>query len=444
MLRRKLVAVLAVFAAVGLTLSACSQPPGEEGKDASQTEEDASAEDGSVDPDTGVADDDTSSDQDAAAPDTGMACQGCVDDKYKVEAKTCDSGNPPDRCSEKPEEYSMWGPGSVITSMELTSDEAKDCCFNIDGSPDGSNDNALAQLLGFIPDTDIDGEIKKSLAGGDFILLNEHDGLSDLSSGKDYNLNFYLGEFGDKDAQSYIEQKDPMCDIEKDPSKCDLKSASGKNFLINAESFDKGTHPQAQVSPAAIANSKDLNAGPGKVVINLTLPGIGNLGLVINGATIEAEVVKGESDVTSGGDGVVMKKGKLGGYVLMKDVIGLVNDLFENCDCLENPKMAITYPNTDPMDPDLKPNKCLDEDNEPKEGECEVACSMDVNNKASMCSGAGGLCEQAGTVCGFVGAFTNTADLDVDGDGQLDAVSIGALFEATGAKIQGIDRKSVV
>ncbi|MFB6374720.1 MAG: hypothetical protein ABEN55_16735, partial [Bradymonadaceae bacterium] len=398
------------------------------GKD-TQEPEDSGGEDTTEGQDTYTGED-TNQDRDTGVDgDGGNKCFKCVDDKYKVDkVVNCseDADKKPARCDKKPENFSNWGPGSVITSFEMTSEDAQECCFNIDGSKDGSNDNGLATLLSFLPGADVDTQIKQALTNGTFVVLNEHQGLT--------SLNYFLGNFGSETASDYVKKKDNSCNFGGD-SECELTTSSGETFLINPESFDRGVQPQAQLSPAKL-NDSTIDAGPGIVVLNLNLPGLGTLALRINGATIEATVDKDKSDLE--GDGVVVKKGKLGGYVLLKDVIGLINNLMSSCDCLDNPETAIAIPNTDPSDPDLKPKGCRD-GSKPEE-ECELTCKKMVQMKADgdACNGTGGVCEQSGTICSSIGLMADTADLDVDGDGNKDALSIGALFEMVGAKIDGI------
>ena len=451
MVRRTLIAGTAVLLAAGFSLTACDGGGGQEDPEDTWTAdapgEDTGAEDTGGDEDTSGGDDDTSMADDTSSggddtsgggdADGGDKCFNCVDEKYKVEKiVNCseDADEHPERCDvEKPEEYSDWGPGSVISNFELTSEDAKECCFNIDGSEDGSKDNGLATLLSFLPGANIDVEVKQSLVNGEFVVLNEHQGLTSLDQSEEFAVNFFLGEYGSDTASNYVTKVDSDCSFEEGSS-CELMTSAGETFLINPESFDDGVQPQAQLTPATISGT-DLDAGPGVVVLNLNVAGLGTLGLRINGATIEAQVDKDASDLA--GDGVTVTDGKLGGYVLLKDVVGLINNLMNSCDCLDNPTQAITVPSDDASDPDLKPDGCYD-DTLPEE-DCEITCKEEVEMKTGDCGdNSPGVCPESGTVCSSIGLMTDTADLDVDGDGNKDALSIGAIFELTGAKIDGI------
>jgi hypothetical protein len=438
---------LATLALAGVSVSACGggETDPEDEQDASveqdtTTGEDAGMDAGDEDPDTTPDPDTDEGDNDAMA-DTGGddgggggSCASCVSDEFKDDTvRNCSdqADERPARCDEDPTQFTDWGPGSVITNLELTSDEASDCCFNIDGSDDGSVDNQLASVLGFLP-TNIDASIGQNLADGEFVVLNEHAGLTDLGQSEDFNVNFHLGEFGSETASNYVQKADSSCSF--DETNCDLESSSGEDFLVNPESFDEGTHPQAQVEPATITNA-EVGAGPGNVLLNLSIPDVGSISLDIRGAKIEASVDEQASDLA--GDGVVLTDGKLGGYVLMKDVLGLINNLFSECGCLNNPDQAIVGYDTSSDDPDLFPDECAKEN--PPEGECSLSCTDEVQSNTDSCgSGSDEICKQAGTLCGATSLLSTARDLDVDGDGQLDAVSIGAIFEAAGANIEGI------
>ncbi len=458
MMRRKLMAGLATLALAGFSLTACSGDESDPGDGDPQDDtwtapdtDDGEMDAGEEDPDTSDPDEDTDDgeDPDAGGDDAGMEdggggedCAQCVSDEFKVETEvSCaeDADERPDRCDVASEDmpgYSDWGPGSVITDLELASDEAEDCCFNIDGAEDGEPDNSLSTILALIGD--VDASLKESILDGEFILLNEHQGLSSLTQSEEFDVNFFLGEFGDQEATNYVEKADSSCNF--DDMACELEGNSGHDFLINPESFDEGTQPQAQVSPAVVENA-EIGAGPGNVVLSLSIPDIGNVSLNINGAKIEATVDEGASDVD--GDGVVLSEGKLGGYVLMKDVIGLINELLGECDCLNNPDEAMVRGDGESLtenldEPDLFPEACTRE-NPPDSDECEIQCTDQVQSNTGECgSGSGTVCEVASILCNVTSTLTNVRDLDVDGDGQLDAASIGAIFEASGANIEGI------
>ena len=125
-------------------------------------------------------------------------------------------------------------------------------------------------------------------------------------------------------------------------------------------------------------------------------------------------------------------------YVMLKDLVRSFESLLGKCDCLGAPSDAITIPNSgNPGDPDLKPAGCYD--GSLPDSQCEVSCTAEVERKAATCpSDAQGLCNNVETLCSSIGLMADTADLDVDRDGNKDALSFGAMFEMTGARISGV------
>lgn len=359
----------------------------------------------------------------------GRVCDKCVACKFKESAdRSCDMDEErPSRCEADPVPYDDWGPGSVLTSLELTSDAAQQCCFNIDGSKNGSPDNQLGEVAAALP-FDVDREIKERLTTGGFATLMEHQGLDSLEGSQTFDSNIYVGYFANADSSNYLRNVASDCDLARED--CAVEASSGKSFLVSPESFDAGTHPQVQFHPAELTSGQ-LAGGPSRIVLNFGVRGVGAIVLKIYGATIEADVDTLASDLE--GDGVVVDNGKLGGYVLLADVVTLLNNLLAPCDCLDNPERAIRYPGTsEEGDPDLFPDDCSG-------GNCELTCADMVRQKADNCgAGSGLICEDTDRICSTVGGLVDLADLDSDNDGQLDALSIGAIFEMKGADIAGV------
>jgi hypothetical protein len=442
-MRRVTVAGWIFAGMLAFTATACSDGPAEQEADdtglrpieespdgADTTEPDASR----VDTGRGAGEPDTSADDQDDSECDGRVCDNCVACRFKQpDERTCqtDGDDRPARCEDNPAEFAAWGPGSVLTHLEITSENARNCCFNIDGSKNRSPDNQLGQVAAALP-FDVDREIKERLATEDFATLMEHADLRDLEGTQSFDSNVYVGYFANADTGDYLRNVEEGCNLATED--CTTEASSGKEFLVSPESFDQGTHPQVQFHPAELDDG-DYEAGPSRLVLDFGVRGIGALVLRIYGATIEADVDTLESDVD--GDGVVIDNGKLGGYVLLKDIVDLVNNLLEPCDCLDNPPKAIQYPGTSEGDPDLFPDECVTGD--APAGECELTCAEMVEQQADQCGGSSGLvCEDAGQICSFIGGLPDLADLDSDNDGQIDALSIGAIFEMKGARIAGV------
>jgi len=431
MARRSLNASLAALLAVGLFAVGC-------GPDGEGETEDAGTD--TMVEDTGPT---AKTDGGEDAGDEDDTCESCVDDRFQTDPPpACGEGGAPPRCEEDPTQFDF-APGSAVTNLELTSKEAKEnCCFDING--DGRVQNALGQLLSLIPDTDVDAELLSNLVADqpytdDILLLLEHQGLQSIGQSDEFEVNFFLGAYGDQNATDYLTKQDPNCSF--DNQKCMTTAQKGRKFHIDPQSFDSGTQPQAQVPNANFPEGSNIEAGPGKVIINISSAELGDISLTINGATIEGEINESETDL--GNAGVVIENGKLGGYVTIRDIVGLINDLLSDCSCLglEEGENAIVYPTQGKVkekeEPDLTSASTCNEDSEE---ECKIGCSSAAQGNVDQCGpNSDGVCSAASDICMLFDSFLEFADLDLDEDGTSDAFSAGALFEATGANIVGVE-----
>jgi hypothetical protein len=191
-----------------------------------------------------------------------------------------------------------------------------------------------------------------------------------------------------------------------------------------------GVYPQAFVGNATIEDGV-LTAGPGKILLSVAAPQIGQIELQLNGATIRAEVDQQNSSIGSdGAQGVTLVDGQLGGYLPARQIYRLGNSLLQTCDCLGNPEEAFAIPD----DPDTE---ICSGDNTTN---CESISSCKSSIDTSSCGdGDGQICGLAGTICpALPSVVSQSMDLDRDCDGSKDAVSFGAAFKAAGANIQGV------
>jgi hypothetical protein len=204
----------------------------------------------------------------------------------------------------------------------------------------------------------------------------------------------------------------------------------GNPLTIDPSSVDSGTFPHARVQNAVI-DGDSLTAGPGTVRLDIEVLET-PLSLTISQAKITADV---DSSMSSIEDGVWMTNGRLGGVVRLDDVLHALNGFAEtSCGCLElEGDPLVTY------DPDnvgcYRDDVDLDGTYEGKDCQCNV-----VTADANACEAAGeSTCATIASNCGLVyGALPSVADVDTDGDGINDAISIGATFETVGANITGI------
>ena len=424
------ISCLALLLVAGTGVSACG---GDDGSTGSSTEDagDMTSSDGGS---TGGGDNNngdagTGSETDAGDNSGGSSGGAQVKEEFQSEGgqAKCEGSDQPDRCSVtggQMASFEGWGPASALTDLEVASDKAQSCCYDMDQQEEQDDiDNELSRLLQlFSSQFDADAEIDSAIKEGEFVLVAEHQGLDNLQNDDEFKLNFYLAEYGEE--------------VSGKPGK-------GTSVAINPASFDKGTQPEAQVAPAQLQDGS-IEAGPGQVSLQFNIPQIGELSLDVNGAKVEGNINSSESELE--GSGVVIEDGKLGGYVRLRDVVTSINGVLENCGCLNNPDPSsnpvLSIPNENTDDPDLCPSSNPNCDQ-------PIACSTDQESGKEFSTLADNQCSEKedGQVCTLVSdvcglnpgqLLKDQTDLDTDGDGYPDAVSIGAVFDMTGATIDGI------
>lgn len=298
---------------------------------------------------------------------------------------SCEDPDPPARCAvDNVDEYDEYGPASLVTTLALADSS---CCFDFD--KDGRNDNALPSIVGLIPNTGglagINETIQENIDNGSVTIILEHNGLTELADGAEYDVSFLLGE----------------------------KDEDNDGVNIDVASFEQGVYPQALLPNAKLTQDGDdlkLEAGPGTVVIELNLFDL-DLRLGIRNAMLEGYI---EDDSLDGGVNIV--DGKIGGVLIFEDLVKTLNDVVETCDCLGNP--VDFY--------DLEAGECKDV-SDIEAGACDAE---------GIC---GDLLDNVDTVCGGIGLIpVMAADLDTDGDGIADAISVGLEFSAEKTTILGI------
>jgi hypothetical protein len=298
----------------------------------------------------------------------------------------CDDPNPPDRCAEDAAEKT-WDVASIVTDLYI--EGTASCCFDMTG--DGSPDNGLGSLLASVGQLDgLNESVAESIESGDLTIVVEHAGLTDLAGGS-FTANFWLGE--------------------RDDTANTIDPAGSNGVMIDPESIDQGTHPTAYLPMGNLADGV-VTAGPGTVNLAIAIVGL-NLNLIISNAMIEAEVDAANSSLEAG---VALTNGKLGGIVLADDIIAAVNAVASTCTCLalegellEKDAMGIF--------------QCATPDT--------AGCDENVSEESTCLT----LVDQ----CALLALLPDiSTDVDVNGDGLNDAVSVGATFTAAGAVIGGV------
>ncbi|WP_133622006.1 hypothetical protein [Bradymonas sediminis] len=394
MLNRKMIGLLALLLSAGLSLSACGDDDaGKKDNNTNNTQPDAGDEGDTAGEGDTTGEGDATGDADTSDPETGCEQDTCAEGyECNAEATACvpaptgcdlTGEDRPARCDEAPAD-AEFGPSSIVTAFRIAESD-ENCCFDLNGNGEPDNALSIVNSLG-----DVNGGIQGSIESGSLVLLFEHDGLDDLANSSPYTLNVWLGE--------------------------SVEAPVTGPFVIDPTSVDQGTHPQASLPNAKIENGV-LTAGPGIVDISVSLEGLldAPLSLRISKAQIEATV-----DASSTlEDGVVIKDanpalngGKLGGAVRVDDLVSAVNSFAAaSCECLG--LEGADFVNLEGVAP---------------------SCADTPNNTCE----ADSTCASLTQACGFLPTIGILVDVDTDGDGEDDALSIGTTFDTDAAKISGI------
>ncbi len=360
--------------------------------------------------DTGTADTGTT-DTGSGSTDTGTEDTGTTD------TGTEDTGTVDTTPVPTDEQYS--GPFSYVWRIQLPqSGTDAECCFDFTG--DGVTDNGLGTLTGALgaisPDTDIQATLDSAVADGSIALLLEYAGLDETTKTGATQLWFYLAT-NDVDG-------DGSGDQAWDPA---LKAGEGI-FQVQPTSLAADGSPLIKFESASI-DSNVLGAGPGDFPLSIPIPGLLTLDVTIKQATLEADVraeasgiFTTDADIDSDGDGTpeVWGGGKLGGVIPVDQVIGILNDLANDCACAgiaPDAAVIIAGEGTDQYD---------------------VACDPTITINDAACTDADGLiCGNLSTVCGFAPALPTLGLIDVDTNGNTipDAISVGLRLSMSGAAL---------
>jgi hypothetical protein len=276
---------------------------------------------------------------------------------------------------------------SVVSDLYI--EGTASCCFDMTG--DGSPDNGLGVLLTSVGQLEgLNESVAESIASGDLTIIVEHAGLTDLAGGS-FTANFWLGE--------------------RDDTSSPINAAGSNGVMIDPESIDQGTQPTAYLPMGELAGGS-VTAGPGTVNLAIAIVGL-NLNLLISNAKISADV---DLDNTSLEGGVALTNGKLGGYVLADDIISAVNSVASTCECLGLEGELLEKDASGIY-------QCATPDT--------AGCDENVSEESTCLT----LVDQ----CALLALLPDlSTDVDVNGDGVNDAVSVGATFTAAGAIIGGI------
>ncbi len=297
-------------------------------------------------------------------------------------------------CIDRRCEVPLFGPGVLLNHLELPEYGATPCCFDYtgDGQPDNGLVNLLHLLAGLLGDVDVNEELASAIQAGLIITLFEFRGVGDWQSQPACSVAFYQG----------ADTNDDFSD--------NLDPAHAGDVLVTPESLDPEGQPLALFETAAI-DAGFLQAGPGQVILDIPLMEGMLIHAVLDDARIEAAVT---ADTSVYPLLVRLDEGRLGGYMAREVILDALNGFAAaGCACLMLPGPLV----------DIVANRCSTE------------------GQPDLCTGSGeDMCAQLYEYCPTaVGMMPYLMDVDSDGDGRRDSLSLGAYFTAIPAHIVGID-----
>lgn len=278
----------------------------------------------------------------------------------------------------------------VASSINLpeSAAEAMALGLDIDEKPNDGPDNQLGMVLSSIgtlaPDLDLQASVDGEVAEGGIILLANVKA-TDMVNARGVGFYVYLGE-------------NPT------PAACtDVNDMICGRHLTGSASFDiAAASPSDAALGGRLVNGK-LNAGPGNVTLQISLAGGMPISLPLQRAKVEINAVT-ETGWTGG---------KIGGAITQEDINGEVVPAIADT-------VRATFDET--CDVGGTPPSCgcvAGETGETLRGLFDKAPTQDC-----MITDV----EVQAVVSGFL-----TPDLDLDGDGTNDALSLGIGFDAVGA-----------
>jgi hypothetical protein len=296
---------------------------------------------------------------------------------------------------------------SYVKKLALPSiDEegAPTCCAKFPGSkyPDDPYDNGLAALApllaGQLPGGSLDATLAEQIENGTVVILWDHIKLDGATDADGFILAGLLGKFAEGTTFDGA-------------GGTKSASAGAGEFKVDSASFKPGTgEPLISFNPVGMNNGR-LQAGPGPFRLELPILGF-NLSLEVS----ETQVT---GSATISAAGVSYVNGTLSGYVKAADIFAALNQVAGTCGCLG-----------------LRGGDLIVDRG--SKWECSIektafaACKDDPVSLCDTLSGAGQVCDLLGTV------ETLALDLDLNGDGRFDALSIGLLWEGATGAVTGV------
>ncbi len=297
-----------------------------------------------------------------------------------------------------PEAYSFADSLSVATAFDPT-DET--CCFDQDG--DGTLDNSIGGLLGVFQSlgtADVAAELALQVETGDLILMFEHRELpGSLPGSGPARLSMFRGT------------NDVDGDGQADQSLADRVAGRGV-VQVRREAFG----PAGAVSQCNVGqlDGDVLSMRSCDITIPIDIPGVITIDADIHEASLSATL-------TSTATGIVSADVQVGGWVPFTTIVRALNDAISECTCAglstEDRLLVIRETLFGP----------------------ELLCREDeVVFDPAPCAedeDAGFLCQTLATFCAGTSVLQEFADIDSDGNGVEDAMSLGLRLSWTGVRL---------
>ncbi len=324
-------------------------------------------------------------DREALDDETDTSVDEEQPDPAPEQTGACVGPDPMDRCDADPGTFDEYGAAALVTAFELLDEP---CCTDFDD--DGEADNALGEGFASIGKLgSLNEELQDSLLNGSQTIVLELDGLDDMETDDELAVHVWNGQWDDFEEVRENEQHPVL-----------LERASIAQGVAPLFSFD-----------AASVREGVLEASKGEIELQVTLNGVAIQPRVLD-VTIQGELADGSADAA---EGVALRDVEVGGRVTLADIYDQLNATARGCDCLD-----LETPLIDD-DPRADVGVCQQPDTSACEAEGRQVCV--------------GLVE----VCPVVDILaTNMADVDADGDQVVESISLGAVFDAERAIIEGV------
>jgi len=371
----------------GWDLCRCPSPDADVDEDVAVDDlaaEDPTADEGGDVPDLDVEEDSVTGpcepDDGTCAPPSACMGGGCVDPVDDPEAYA-------EAASSRPSSY-WW-----MAQFPAAFDPPEDCCFDLTG--DGTPDNAFGAILGLFESMpDVTGDPQELLDGAieDGTWMRVVDWLELPGGGADGPVRFSVFEAAS--TQPFAERA----------------AGSGVFQLLPSSFGDYGALDQFNWGHVT---GGVVHAGPSSVGLPVTVV----RAMVEVPVSEQSDGVHSVDETRPGDTPELVGGGRLGGVIPGETLLALLDDRLGACTCAGFEGLEF-YPDTE-------------------EGTFVTGCTGDIDP-----TGCGSedepYCAIISTICSALPILPLTFDLDLDGDGINESLSIGMRFAWTGAAVDGL------